>query len=317
MKGVCVLLVFLALSFAAKIDLLSAPAINDELINQINSNPASTWVAGRNERLEGMSLRDFSKLLGVNMREINLPIKAQPKLAIPTSFDAREQWMGCIGPILDQGHCGSCWAFGACEALGDRFCIQSKGATNVSLSEQLLVSCDETNAGCDGGDLMFAWKYLVKEGTVTSACYPYDMGTCEHPGCSEWNTPMCNHTCQDGGSFEKFKYYAKNAYAIDSKVANIQTEIMTNGPVEVAFEVYSDFANYKSGVYIHTSGSLLGGHAVKNIGWGVDSSGVDYWIIQNSWNPTWGMEGYFLIRRGTDECGIESNVVAGMAKLSD
>ena len=29
----------------------------------------------------------------------------------------------------------------------------------------------------------------------------------------------------------------------------------------VAFEVYSDFANYKSGVYIHTNGTLLGGHA--------------------------------------------------------
>ena len=30
-------------------------------------------------------------------------------------------------------------------------------------------------------------------------------------------------------------------------MAKIQTEIMTNGPVEAAFDVYSDFLNYKSG----------------------------------------------------------------------
>jgi hypothetical protein len=51
MKRVCVLLaLFVALSFALKIDLLSGPAINDDLINEINSNPASTWVAGHNDR---------------------------------------------------------------------------------------------------------------------------------------------------------------------------------------------------------------------------------------------------------------------------
>jgi cathepsin B len=315
MKGVLVLLALVAVSVAASIDILDTPAINQDIINQINSDPTSTWVAGRNDRLEGLTLRTFSKLLGTKLSKITLPVKPQPKMAIPDSFDARQQWPKCIGAILDQGHCGSCWAFGACESLGDRFCIQTNGATNVSLSEQLLVSCDDTNGGCDGGELITAWDFLVKDGTVTSACYPYAMGTCQHPGCSEWNTPACNKTCQNGDPFSNYRYYAKNAYAISSKVADIQTEIMTNGPVEVAFEVYSDFATYKSGVYIHKSGSLLGGHAVKNIGWGVDETGVDYWIIQNSWNPSWGMQGYFLIRRGTDECGIESNVVAGLAKV--
>lgn len=243
-------------------------------------------------------------------------MKDQPKIAaVPTAFDSRTKWQGCVGPILDQGHCGSCWAFGAVESLSDRFCIQSKGAINISLSEQMLVSCDTTDGGCDGGQPINAWQYLEKFGTVTSACYPYDMGSCHHPGCSEWNTPTCNTTCQNGDSFTKYEYFADSAYAISSKVVDIQTEIITNGPVEVSFAVYEDFATYTSGVYIHTNGSLLGYHAVKNIGWGVDSAGVDYWIIQNSWNPTWGMQGFFYIRRGTDECGIEDDVVAGLAKL--
>lgn len=295
---------------------LNKPVINSEIIKQVNSDASSSWVAGASSRFNGMSLGDFTRLLGVKKSGDKLPMKEEVKVgAIPASFDARTNWPGCIGPILDQGHCGSCWAFGAVESLSDRFCIQSKGATNVSLSEQLLVSCDDSNDGCDGGDPITAWQYLKSHGTVTTACYPYDMGTCHHPGCSEWSTPSCNTTCQDGSSFSKVTYKASSAYSVSSKVAQIQTEIMTNGPVEVSFAVYEDFANYQSGVYVHKTGSELGLHAVKNIGWGTDSNGVDYWIIQNSWNTAWGMDGYFLIRRGTDECGIEDDVVGGLAKL--
>ena len=46
---------------------------------------------------------------------------------------------------------------------------------------------------------------------------------------------------------------------------------MEGGPVETAFTVYSDFENYASGVYTHTTGQMAGGHAVKFVGWGVDS----------------------------------------------
>jgi len=42
--------------------------------------------------------------------------------------------------------------------------------------------------------------------------------------------------------------------------------IYLNGPVEAAFNVYSDFENYASGVYQHTTGSALGGHAVRIVG---------------------------------------------------
>lgn len=83
------------------------------------------------------------------------------------------------------------------------------------------------------------------------------------------------------------------------------TEIMTNGPVEAAFTVYSDFMSYKSGVYKHTSGTVEGGHAVKILGWGVEN-GEKYWLVANSWSTSWGMDGYFRILKGVNECGIES-----------
>ena len=89
-------------------------------------------------------------------------------------------------------------------------------------------------------------------------------------------------------------------------------EVYRNGPVEVAFSVYEDFAHYKSGVYKHVKGDVLGGHAVKLIGWGTTNDGEDYWLLANQWNISWGDDGYFMIRRGTNECGIEEDVVAGL-----
>jgi len=89
---------------------------------------------------------------------------------------------------------------------------------------------------------------------------------------------------------------------------------MNNGPVQAAFEVYEDFVQYSSGVYKHTSGSLLGGHAVKMIGWGVEN-GEPYWLIANSWGEDWGEAGFFKILKGKDECRIEAMVYAGPAAV--
>ena len=46
------------------------------------------------------------------------------------------------------------------------------------------------------------------------------------------------------------------------------------------------------GVYRHTSGSVLGGHAVKILGYGVEN-GEKYWLVANSWNPDWGDAGLY------------------------
>ncbi|KAK6059369.1 hypothetical protein COOONC_03006 [Cooperia oncophora] len=56
---------------------------------------------------------------------------------------------------------------------------------------------------------------------------------------------------------------------------------MTNGPVVAAFTTYEDFKYYKRGIYRHTGGDAVGGHAVKVIGWGTEN-GVPYWKLQSS-----------------------------------
>lgn len=96
----------------------------------------------------------------------------------------------------------------------------------------------------------------------------------------------------------------------------MKMELVTNGPMAVSFEVYSDFQQYKGGIYHHTglrSGFnpfLITNHAVLAVGYGIDrDTGEKYWIVKNSWGTSWGENGFFRIRRGTDECSIESIAV--------
>jgi hypothetical protein len=52
--------------------------------------------------------------------------------------------------------------------------------------------------------------------------------------------------------------------------------------------------------------------AVKLVGWGVDALSVDYWVVANSWSRDFGLGGFFHIKRGTNECGIETTPAAGL-----
>ena len=100
---------------------------------------------------------------------------------------------------------------------------------------------------------------------------------------------------------------------------DIRREIFHWGPVTSGFTVHEDFQAWdgKEGVYEWDRTSAeTGGHAIVIIGWGTDgSSGKDYWMVRNSWGPSWGDGGYFKIARGTNECGIEENIVVGFPYL--
>lgn len=87
---------------------------------------------------------------------------------------------------------------------------------------------------------------------------------------------------------------------------------MQYGSVTAAFTVYNDFPAYASGVYQHKTGSALGGHAVKILGWGTED-GTPYWLVANSWNTDWGDKGFFKILRGSNQCGIDGQISAGHA----
>ena len=251
--------------------------------------------------LKNLTHEQLKALLGTNFDSPNedLPRYVAPQVDAPVNFDARTQWPNCVHPVRDQSHCGSCWAFGASEALSDRFCVASAGKINLVLSPEDMVECDTHNMGCNGGNMFFAWKYLTDFGIVSDACRPYTSG----PG----KSPKCDLSkCTDGSAPKKYK--CKAASRVNPKsVSDIQKELAANGPMEGAFTVYEDFFNYKSGVYQHLSGDVAGGHAIKVLGYGVEN-GTPYWLCANSWGPSWGMEGFFKIKQG--DSGIDASMWA-------
>ena len=68
---------------------------------------------------------------------------------VPSSFDGKKIWKGILSPVVDQGKCGSCWAFASTGVLADRFNIQSRGLLNIQLSPSRLVLCDWQGAEYD------------------------------------------------------------------------------------------------------------------------------------------------------------------------
>ena len=98
---------------------------------------------------------------------------------------------------------------------------------------------------------------------------------------------------------------------------DIRRDIYHWGPVTTGFTVHDDFMDWdgKTGVYKWDGASAEeGGHAVVLVGWGKED-GVDFWWVQNSWGPEWGVNGYFRIQRGVNECGIEENIIVGLPNL--
>merc|ERR1719262_646958 len=169
--------------------------------------------------------------------------------ALPTNFDVRKQWPGCSSEVLNQGGCGSCWAFGSAEAISDRFCIKG---VKVQLSPQSLVSCSGCHGACGGGAPSNAYHYVASHGlqscatSCTSGCEPYGSGH-HPPSCkkdpNKDHCHGCDKQCHDGtaAKFYKVKLTSIVHGKLDSDEEKIMTEIQTHGSVTGGLSVYSNW----------------------------------------------------------------------------
>lgn len=230
---------------------------------------------------------------------------------LPTEFDSRKQWPECIGAIRDQGQCGSCWAFAASEVLADRACISGQTKGHVVMSPQQLVSCDKTSYGCDGGYPNKSWAYIQSKGLVTETCYPYTSGKTEQTGkCMTVNSRCKKDAGVSREDYQLFKVVDNRRH---TTVVAAKEALVNHGPIEAAFSVYEDFMSYQGGVYVHKTGGLLGGHAIKVVGYGSEN-GVEFWIVANSWGPKWGEQGFFRVAIGQKALQFEGDLRSGLSQ---
>ena len=84
---------------------------------------------------------------------------------------------------------------------------------------------------------------------------------------------------------------------------------LSTRPLSVLVEAdHAVWQTYSSGVLDSTTCGARLDHAVLAVGYGTDAaSGLDYWLVKNSWNTTWGDQGYIklAIVDGKGICGVQ------------
>eukprot|EP00929_Paragymnodinium_shiwhaense_P028236 TRINITY_DN16410_c0_g1_i2.p1 TRINITY_DN16410_c0_g1~~TRINITY_DN16410_c0_g1_i2.p1 ORF type:complete len:479 (+),score=138.70 TRINITY_DN16410_c0_g1_i2:744-2180(+) len=260
--------------------------------------------------------------------------------ALPANFDWREVLAGMVpfkqdplGEQIDQGQCGSCYAFAAVLMLQMRFRAQLFRQHGLlyplELSFKSPARCSPYTEGCDGGFSYFTSRLASEVGVPLAEC---DAGL---PAADVEKT--CDWSCYKNNTnlFYAKDYWHIGGFSHGSDELSIMREIYLNGPVELGFStsavpefvVLSGMSNYdetdvmtlmkneevlrepfSSNVAIgHWTYST---HAILAVGWGEDvvSWGmVKYWTVRNSWGRNWGKEGYAKMRRGNNDGGIEAD----------
>ena len=139
-----------------------------------------------------------------------------------------------------------------------------------------------------------AFKYAESNAMVEESVYPYtsgdgSRGSCQTDLLSQGKVTVSTYTDVTKNSPDQLK------------------AALAQQPVSVAIEADKlVFQTYKSGVL---SGSKCGtqlDHAVLAVGFG-NEDGQDYWLVKNSWNTTWGDQGYIklAITEGAGTCGCQ------------
>lgn len=241
---------------------------------------------------------EFKRVLSYRPLGKNTKVAPLTNVELPTSIDWRDH--NAINPVRDQGQCGSCWAFSAVGAMEPRAFIKGIDTYGLlSLSEQQLVDCaggSYGNEGCNGGDMGAAFQYAQDYGMMNRTDYPY--------------TAMDGNCQYDANKVTKVKPSGNTQVTPNSAVA-LKTAI-ADGPVSVAIEADTFVFQFYSGGVLNSAacGTNLD-HGVVAIGYGVDASKGEYYIVRNSWGASWGMKGYIniAIKDGAGICGIQMEPV--------
>ncbi|XP_054166422.1 procathepsin L-like [Oppia nitens] len=217
-------------------------------------------------------------------------------ITLPQSVDWRDKHV--VTPVKDQKDCSACFAFSAIDTIESQLAI--KTGKLEKLSVQQILDCGNglpdnlKSLICFIGGLMHeSYEYIIKNGGIESEeRYPYidNYGNCSYRSIYKKATI---------GGYVNLTVGSEDA---------LQHAVSTVGPIAAGINSSpKTFKLYKSGVYNDVqclNGRKNLSHAVVVVGYGVEN-GQNYWLIKNSWNTTWGDQGYIkLARNANNTCGI-------------
>lgn len=190
-----------------------------------------------------------------------------------------------VTPVLNQGNCGSCVAYATIATLETQMNIARQAPfLNKRYSADMLFACG--GGRCDYGWFpSSAGNFLQRTGVVDEACMPSTMS-------ATGVDVACSAKCGDASSRAQRVSQVNTPSNADAVKAALK-----RGPLVTTLDVYSDFIVFGTGVYKHTTGQYLGGHAVSIVGF---DDAKRAWLIRNSWGPDWGDHGFAYVSYDDD-----------------
>jgi len=211
----------------------------------------------------------------------------------PATFDWRDK--NAVTPVKDQQQCGSCWAFSTTENFESMTFLA--GNPIPTLGPQQLVDCDPQSQGCGGGWTYWAFEYLLTAGGQESESnYPY---TAENGQCAFKSSLI-------DARLSNFSFATNPCESGSCPVQDdmLRTSLSTIGPLSICVNaaIWSDW----SGPAPLPASECPGDadeldHCVQLVGYDWNQS---YWIVRNSWNTDWGVQGYIYLETGGNTCGL-------------
>jgi len=214
-----------------------------------------------------------------------IPAVKRDKNGLPQDSD----WSQYLTPVKDQGQCGSCWAFSATETLESA--VAMAGNPIPTLAPEQIVDCDTSDGGCNGGDPRSAMNYVVGAGGQdTESSYPYTAGGGQ------------SGACQVNQQFAGV--LSGPVDVSDGNEQSLQAFLQNSGPPSVCVDA-STWSSYTGGVM--TSCGCNIDHAVQATGI-TSQFGTPAYIVRNSWNTNWGVNGFIYLAIGSNMCCVANEV---------
>lgn len=95
----------------------------------------------------------------------------------------------------------------------------------------------------------------------------------------------------------------------------MKQEIYQRGPIACGIAANDAMLAYTGGIFSDESDDQID-HIISVVGFGKDASGLEFWIVRNSWGSHWGENGYMRIQMHKNNLRIEEDCVWAVPTLT-